>query len=524
MKKTAVLILTILASTPAAASDRPGTPNNLAIDACGLSRETNDAPAGGTLCLLFNNTATEEVIFEFEFTEGASSVQHAWNPLQQKFLHQAYCINRDTASAVQAVLKQPIANPHRSFVFNYGCTGTDNFNGFFDMTAKGRTNIDVEQGHRDQVEHLEPPGVIARPQSLKITHLDFDSQYCIRVRSRAVGSQMVSENWSNLVCATTQSPPPPPGTPANFTSTYTPGGTDWRAAPPRIDLAWNSGGNTDAYAIEYGVITQDDIDSISKGFSTIDRYMGASVYFLSDGTEANSQYKRLGDRFTPDITGFHYHRELNLDEVNAGARLSFRICALSAMGRACTARLSGLPIDRTSGMITETPMKLPGGYKVDVTQAPSHVVTPPNVINAISAKETRMSHLTNVAEPQRSSLQDSKIDLAAKVGPLPRLVSGGGPTGENPMWMIGTFDSDFGVLTLSALGGSYTHQDGHVRVTGRNGADVEGVWQELSGTHRCADGTYHGRFRFEFTATGFTGSYGYCDDPPGAGRWNGARR
>lgn len=111
---------------------------------------------------------------------------------------------------------------------------------------------------------------------------------------------------------------------------------------------------------------------------------------------------------------------------------------------------------------------------------------------------------------------DTALRMANAVGHLPA------PGGSQAM--TGTFDSDFGVLTLSANAGSYAYHDGRVSITALSGAAMDGTWEESSGSHRCADGRYRGRFHFDFSGNGFTGRFGYCDDQPGAGRWNGTRR
>ncbi len=90
--------------------------------------------------------------------------------------------------------------------------------------------------------------------------------------------------------------------------------------------------------------------------------------------------------------------------------------------------------------------------------------------------------------------------------------------------MTGTFDTDLGVLLLTATGGTYTTLNGHVTVTAVAGDVMDGTWTTSWSTERCADGAYRGRFRFTFTPGGFTGAYGFCDGPLTAGAWNGKRR
>lgn len=89
--------------------------------------------------------------------------------------------------------------------------------------------------------------------------------------------------------------------------------------------------------------------------------------------------------------------------------------------------------------------------------------------------------------------------------------------------MTGTFDSTFGTLTLSTGGGSYDYYGGQIRVTGISGNVMEGTWTQTRSGNQCPDGQHRGRFRFQFDASGFRGSYSYCDGE-GGGPWNGRRR
>jgi hypothetical protein len=89
--------------------------------------------------------------------------------------------------------------------------------------------------------------------------------------------------------------------------------------------------------------------------------------------------------------------------------------------------------------------------------------------------------------------------------------------------MTGNFATSFGRMTLSASGGAYATGNGRVSVTRISGNVMQGIWEQSSATRRCSDGRYRGTFVFTFAADGFEGSYGYCDDPPNAGAWNGKR-
>lgn len=107
------------------------------------------------------------------------------------------------------------------------------------------------------------------------------------------------------------------------------------------------------------------------------------------------------------------------------------------------------------------------------------------------------------------------------------------PTGVTPpagatagarQWMTGTFNTTEGTLYLTPNGGTYTQDNGKIRVTSIAGARMEGYWEEGSSDRQCADGRYYGRIRWTFTARGFTGTWGYCDDEPTRGNWSGTRQ
>jgi hypothetical protein len=92
-------------------------------------------------------------------------------------------------------------------------------------------------------------------------------------------------------------------------------------------------------------------------------------------------------------------------------------------------------------------------------------------------------------------------------------------------WMTGTFDNDRNVFTLNRGSGSYLYANGTMTAERIDGTVVEGTWTQSSSGQQCKDGGYHGRFRITFTEDGFSGLFGYCDEPPGApGGFQGRRR
>jgi hypothetical protein len=52
-----------------------------------------------------------------------------------------------------------------------------------------------------------------RSVGIEVTDLQFDSEYCFRVRTRRADDQVVSLLWSNQVCTRTSQKPPPPAKP-----------------------------------------------------------------------------------------------------------------------------------------------------------------------------------------------------------------------------------------------------------------------------------------------------------------------
>jgi len=105
----------------------------------------------------------------------------------------------------------------------------------------------------------------------------------------------------------------------------------------------------------------------------------------------------------------------------------------------------------------------------------------------------------------------------------PAVSEPGGFAGPAPT-MTGTFDSDFGALVLTKTDGTYSYKNGRVTITKIYGDFMDGTWSQSESGQRCPDGAYRGTFHFQFTKTGFTGHYGYCDGQANAGPWNGTRR
>lgn len=90
----------------------------------------------------------------------------------------------------------------------------------------------------------------------------------------------------------------------------------------------------------------------------------------------------------------------------------------------------------------------------------------------------------------------------------------------------GTFDTSFGIahLTPNTSRGDYAYSNGRITVTFVDGATMRGTWEQDTSSKQCPDGRFYGQFTFQANAAGFTGNFGYCDDAPGAGVWNGTKK
>ena len=140
-----------VASEPAAARDRPGTPDRLTLRDCGVE---NDAE---TICGLFENSASEEVRIETNITED----NHATSP-----------------GVTLGCQNQPLNNPGAMVI---PCGG-------------------------------QPQSRIGDLQ-FELRGAKFDATYCFSLRARRVSDQVVSELWSAPVCLHTGPMPPFPSKP-----------------------------------------------------------------------------------------------------------------------------------------------------------------------------------------------------------------------------------------------------------------------------------------------------------------------
>jgi len=105
-------------------------------------------------------------------------------------------------------------------------------------------------------------------------------------------------------------------------------------------------------------------------------------------------------------------------------------------------------------------------------------------------------------------------------GPLAQFASGE----MTPSFGSGRYQTTFGAMSLDGRTGSYDYSGGNIKVTAVNGDEIDGIWEQTKSSHQCSDGRFYGHFHFTFSAAGFSGRFGYCDDAPSeANVWNGSR-
>lgn len=273
------LLSAFLSLAPAAA--RPGTPNNVVLTNCadvvGPGSYLFWPPA---ICVYFDNTATEQVRFEFMFYEN--------NRLTSPNEFVAYCFDKGR--------------------YGYDCTGALFFGeGVTDYTpGPGREPIRrngfyLSTDRQCWLSAGEDGGCRA---------LKFDTKYCLRVRTRD-DSDTVSEIWSAPACVRT---PPRPAKPTPPTVTV-----EASKRGDRIRVSWEGGGDIGSYDIE-GKTSRPDVD-----FELIPPEIA----------KAMQNRRNSSGSFTLDIPwGVAADME--------GEAYIYRACGMNISGRACSDWVSSL--------------------------------------------------------------------------------------------------------------------------------------------------------------------------------------
>ena len=237
---------------------RPGTPNNERAWAC--NRPLAEPPA---VCAVFNNTATEEVTFDIEFTVNGTKVVD----------------NRPKADCVRTS-----RNAKNSPCFGAGCQPQKDLPDYY-CEAASSFNLDYQHATRarGKTGSHNANGDPIPQQGLKIAKLDYDSTYCFRMKARRVSDSLVSELWSNWACAKTAAAPPPKPSKPDVTVEYVPGGKDWRVKPPTVTINWGPASN----AAEYRVYRKTPGDYYSQDVKTVKP--GTAVDVLKEADVARNE-------------------------------------------------------------------------------------------------------------------------------------------------------------------------------------------------------------------------------------------
>jgi hypothetical protein len=91
--------------------------------------------------------------------------------------------------------------------------------------------------------------------------------------------------------------------------------------------------------------------------------------------------------------------------------------------------------------------------------------------------------------------------------------------------IYGSYSTDWGQMEIGPAGATYIYgtRMGMLDTLPSGYGTVSGTWRQDGGARDCGGGQYYGRYTITFTAGGFTGQFGYCDDPPSLG-WSGTRQ
>lgn len=456
-----MLAIVMACMSPHAAQARPGTPTDLRIFQCDPSfRDKGNAyyhpspnhydnPPLPGLCITFRNTAPERVVFEYQMNSNGAVINHA--ALHYDCLH--------------------------GYAQAYSCVSASNFGG---------DSIPFAERNKDNPEWWS--------EGFQIKDLDFQRQYCVRVRTRdysgpasgalakPLSEQEVSLDWSGWACAVTSAmpvrPPPPP-----------------KPVAPKLSVSITKRG--------------DKVTATWQGANYVGYYtIGAKP--ACTGTNA----PLLPPEMQGQVSDGAYTFTLNVSWADAMDMADnayiYRICAHNDSGAACSdweSSVPGLPQCVQTHKLTQSPAARPSLPKtrgeLEVTQTPR---APLDRVIGASSREAS-------AEPGR----------VGRPGSGPIMGEPGGFAGPAPA-MTGVFDTDFGVLQITKSGGTYGYKNGQLTIAKIFGDFMEGTWTQSGSNQRCSDGAYRGTFRFRFTKEGFTGAFGYCDAPPGSGTWNGKRR
>jgi hypothetical protein len=229
-------------SPPAAARDRPGTPNAEKARACG--DWLTERPA---VCVEFNNTASEPVWFETELTIDGEPA--AVPELGRRI----FCLNmtpglskeeqaKYVRSQITGMYEQP---PYSRVAPSHRCEAASSL-----ITSKAKFAIaKLKTSEFDEATQMS-----VRPQGIRIDELEPLSNYCFRFRTRRVSDEVVSAQWSNWACAQTRAIPAKPTAPTGVRATFL--AADWdgsassKPLPHRAEVFWDGGERAGYYMVQ----------------------------------------------------------------------------------------------------------------------------------------------------------------------------------------------------------------------------------------------------------------------------------
>jgi hypothetical protein len=282
----ALLVLALIAE-PAVARDRPGTPNNVKVYACGIQRL--EPPA---ICAQFNNTAAESVRFDIEATvNGSPAPRGAFQGYGRHWsdVGKANSATVPRQSKVECLNTTSPLSPDEKRYFSQ-CR--QNPSAYTKSECDKRFQIRLAPSHEceaaSSLVHGSMPGrgrpgtagktwdyvyskrksaflpayllgqnkdVIQRrimPQGFRINDVEPYSTWCFRFRARRVSDQVVSQLWSNWACAKARGLPPKPSRPHPVTAEFLAGewdGSSDKAVPSRLVVKWGRAQNAGWYTI-----------------------------------------------------------------------------------------------------------------------------------------------------------------------------------------------------------------------------------------------------------------------------------
>jgi hypothetical protein len=478
----------------AVASARPGTPNNERAWECylpspppGLSGYVTLVSTGAPtkrqydgppqVCVVFTNTATEEVRFEVELKENGRPVGKI-----------------GTGGVGCIFFKDPI-NAQRLSATN--CAAAHNFGGY-----------------RVPTTHAVDGPQTSGSQAAIFGKVSFDTEYCFRFRARDASNEMVSLKWSNWTCVRTAAAPPKPLKPK-------------LVGAAAVEPAWSDDLTTLAphrIVVDWGIVKPETVGHFTLEAKAVDPKYKVIESLVSPETEYAPSERQASFNVPPGMIA------LNKGEV---PELLITVCAHNVAGAACSSAKSTAVTD--PGKYRD-----PGDFNPDMVEKPKPPARTgdPGTIGAAQADNPYIADAKPkgssqggggiFARPKQSKNTSDMYAAPAAAPPGGLIVRSAEATA--PANFAATWD------TITAANGRYTmtlKQTG-VSVTGSyvgangGGGSLAGSVEGDTLTYRWEEGANSGAGKFKLSADGasFSGWWNYSATNPDAvdGSWNGTRK